>query len=250
MKTRILYLMLIGSMLLSACSGGAVTTSSTVTTPAVQAISASTAVTPSSSSRTKTTATTGVATPPTVKAPAAQAISASASVEADVYFCPEHRGTYFGSFYLKDIPAMSDSTYAIPTNLTGDMGENMLKTLTSDQAQLITGLVDIQKPSLQGIVDTRRQISTELRKFKDGSAVDEAAVLSLMEKYGAYDGEIIYNLAVHFAEVGHSLTDDQKTQLLALRKEMLGDLTYPSGAYLYSQPIAMPEIPNTDFPFT
>lgn len=37
------------------------------------------------------------------------------SVDADVYFCPERHGTYFGSFYLKDIRAMSDPTYAIPT---------------------------------------------------------------------------------------------------------------------------------------
>jgi hypothetical protein len=29
----------------------------------------------------------------------------------------------------------------------------------------------------------------------------------------------------------------------------LGDLMYPSGAYLYSQAIPMPEIPNTDFLF-
>ena len=36
---------------------------------------------------------------------------------------------------------------------------------------------------------------------------------------------------------------------MALRKQMLGDLRYPTGAYLYSQPIAMPEIPNTDFLF-
>ena len=61
------------------------------------------------------------------------------SVDADVYFCPERHGTYFGSFYLKDIFAMSDPTYAIPTNLTGDMGEAMLQKLNTDQAQLITG---------------------------------------------------------------------------------------------------------------
>jgi hypothetical protein len=74
-------------------------------------------------------------------------------------------------------------------------------------------------------------------------------VLDLMEKYGAYDGEIIYNLAVHFAEVRRTLTNDQKTQLASLRQEMLGDMMFPSGAYLYSQAIAMPEIPNTDFLF-
>ena len=78
------------------------------------------------------------------------------SVEADVYFCPERHGTYFGSFYLKDIPRWQ-SEFAIPTNITGDMGDAMLGTLTPDQAQSITGLVDIQRPYLQGIVDTRGQ---------------------------------------------------------------------------------------------
>ena len=171
------------------------------------------------------------------------------SLDADVYFCPERHGTYFGSFYLKDIHAMSDSTYAIPTNITGDMGETMLQTLNANQAQLITSLVDIQKPSLQGIVETRRAIATELRKFKDGGAADRATVLALMEKYGAYDGEIIYQLATHFTQVSQSLTSEQKAKLLAMRQESLGDLMYPSGAYLYSQPIAMPQIPNTDFLF-
>jgi hypothetical protein len=171
------------------------------------------------------------------------------SVEADVYFCPERHGTYFGSFYLKDIPAMSNPNYAIPTNLTGDMGETMLKVLTADQAKLVTSLVDIQKPYLTGIVETRRQVSVELRKFKDGSNADSAAVLGLMEKYGALDGEIIYNLAKNFTQVNQSLSADQKTQLTALRKEMLGDLMHPNGAYLYSQAVPMPDIPNTDFMF-
>jgi hypothetical protein len=171
------------------------------------------------------------------------------SVEADVYFCPERHGTYFGSFYLKDIKAMSDPTYAIPTNLTGDMGETMLQKLTSDQAQLITSLVNIEKSPLQGIVDTRRAVATELGKFKDGSTADQATVLSLMDQYRAYDGEIIYNMAVNFAKVGQSLTADEKAQLTALRTELLGDQSHPTGAYLYSQAIAMPEIPNTDFLF-
>jgi hypothetical protein len=171
------------------------------------------------------------------------------SVDADVYFCPERHGTYFGSFYLKDMHAMSDPTYAIPTDLTGDMGEAMLNILTPDQAQLITGLVDIQKPFLQGIVEARKEISTELRKFGDGSSPDRAAVLSLMREYGQLDGEIIFYLASNFTKVSQSLTSDQKAQLLALRQEMLGDEMYPSGAYLYSQAIPMPEIPNTDFLF-
>jgi hypothetical protein len=171
------------------------------------------------------------------------------SVEADVYFCPERHGTYFGSFYLKDIKAMSDPTYAIPTNLTGDLGETMLNTLNADQAKLITGLVDIQKPYLMGMVDAREQISVELRKFKDGGSADNATVMALMGKYGELDGSIIYNLAVNFNQVNQSLTSEQKAQLTALRQELLGDLSHPTGAYLYSQAIPMPEIPNTNFLF-
>ncbi len=171
------------------------------------------------------------------------------SVEADVYFCPERHGTYFGSFYLKDIPAMSNPEYAIPTDLTGDMGDAMLAILTPDQAQLITGLVDIQRSYLQGIVELRGQISTELRQFLSSSTADSDAVLGWMEQYGSLDGEIIYNMAVNFTSVNQTLTSDQREQLMALRKEMLGDLMYPSGAYLYSQAIPMPEIPNSDFLF-
>ena len=176
------------------------------------------------------------------------------SLDADVYFCPERHGTYFGSFYLKDAPAMNNPNYAIPTTLTGDMGATMLKTLTSDQAQQITSLVDIQKPALTGIVDVRRQIATELRKFKDGSTADpqgtrQATVLSLMDKYGQLDGEINYNMAVHFSQVSQSLTDAEKTQLLALRTQMLGDQLTPTGAYVYSNPIALPAPANTDFLF-
>jgi hypothetical protein len=171
------------------------------------------------------------------------------SVDADVYFCPERHGTYFGSFYLKDMHAMSDPTYAIPTDLTGDMGNAMLKILTADQAQLITALVDVQKTSLIGIVEARKEISTELRKFMDGRSADQATVLSLMREYGQLDGEIVYYLASNFAKVSQSLASDQNAQLLALREEMLGDQMYPAGAYLYSQAIPMPEIPNTDFLF-
>ena len=171
------------------------------------------------------------------------------SVEADVYFCPERHGTYFGSFYLKDIKAMSDPTYSIPTNLTGDLGELMLSKLTSDQASLITSLVDIQKPALDGIVSSREQVSLELRKFKDGSAADQATVMNLMAQYGAYDGEVIYNMAVNFAAVKNSLTPAQQAELDALRTELLGDVSHPNGAYLYSQAISMPEIPNSDFLF-
>jgi hypothetical protein len=171
------------------------------------------------------------------------------SVEADVYFCPERHGTYFGSFYLKDIKAMSDPSYAIPTDMTGNLGDEILAALTTDQAREISGLVDVLKPSLLGIVDTRRQISIELRKFLAGGTADKASVLTLMQHYGELDGEIIYTLAVTFTQVNNSLTSDQRAKLVAMRQELLGDLSHPTGAYLYSQPVPMPEIPSSDFLF-
>ncbi|MCP4536233.1 MAG: hypothetical protein GY832_03720 [Chloroflexi bacterium] len=79
--------------------------------------------------------------------------------------------------------------------------------------------------------------------------LDIAAVLNLMEEYGELDGAIVYNFATSFAQLDQSLSDEQRAQLMALRVEMLGDMVYPPGAYLYSEPVAMPEVPNTDFLF-
>jgi len=36
---------------------------------------------------------------------------------------------------------------------------------------------------------------------------------------------------------------------MTLRTDLLGDLSFPTGAYLYSDPIDIPVIPNTDFLF-
>jgi hypothetical protein len=77
------------------------------------------------------------------------------SVDADVYFCPERHGTYFGSFYLKDARAVGNPGYSIPTTMTGDMGEAFVAALTPQQSAIVTGLVDAQRTDLQGIVDTR-----------------------------------------------------------------------------------------------
>jgi hypothetical protein len=171
------------------------------------------------------------------------------SIDADVYFCPERHGTYFGSFYLKDQPAMHDPNYAIPTDLTGKIGDAMLAVLSPDQAAQITGLVEVQRPSLAKIVDVRRRIAAELRRFPTGGAADSAAVSAMMEEYGRLDGAIVYALAASFARVGRTLTGDQQAELAELRRQMLGDQTHPAGAYLYSQAVPMPEIPNTDFLF-
>ena len=168
------------------------------------------------------------------------------SVDADVYFCPERQATYFGSFYMKDRPAMGNAGYSISTSLTGDSGADFLALLTDTQRGKITGLVDQQRADLADIVDTRTAIATELRRPLTGGAIDESAVHTLSQHYGALDGEISYDYAAAFSGVGSTLTADQKQKMIALR-----NLTGYScqGAYLYSQPISMPENIPTAFLF-
>ncbi len=171
------------------------------------------------------------------------------SIQADVYFCPERQGTYFGSFYMKDAPAVGNPGYSIPVTMTAEMGETFLQALTTQQGSVITELVAAQKPALYAIVDRRTEVSTLLRGFMAGTTPDQAQVLGLMEAYGRLDGEIIYRYATAFAQVNGGLTEAQRTQLTGLRTLILGNLSQPSGAYLYSQAISMPTIPSSDFLF-
>jgi phosphatidylethanolamine-binding protein (PEBP) family uncharacterized protein/Spy/CpxP family protein refolding chaperone len=169
------------------------------------------------------------------------------NVEADVYFCPERHATYFGSFYMKDIPAMGNANYSISTSLTGDSGEAFLAALTEAQRGLVTSLVEQQRADLAEIVTTRRAIATELRRFMKEPSVDQAKILALSKRYGELDGEISYFYATAFAQVAKTLTAEQKKTLLKLRNL---DAKYTcKGAYLYSRAIDRPEVPNTDFLF-
>ncbi len=168
------------------------------------------------------------------------------SVEGDVYFCPERHATYFGSFYMKDAPAMGNPNYAISTRLTGDSGEAFLAALNPDQRRLITEIVDLQGEDLKSIVTTRRAIVAQLRRFIAGQAADKPAVISLSRQYGELDGAISYLYATRFAQVSRSLSEALKQRLMQLRNL---DGYVCRGAYLYSDPIPAPPIENTDFLF-
>ncbi|MGE5293301.1 MAG: hypothetical protein ACM3VT_00585, partial [Solirubrobacterales bacterium] len=169
------------------------------------------------------------------------------SVEADVYFCPERHATYFGSFYMKDIPAMGNNNYSISTSLTGDSGEAFLAALTGPQRTLVTSLVEQQRQDLNEIVQIRRAISTELRRFMKEDAADKDKVMSLSRRYGELDGETSSYYCMAFSQVAKTLTADQRETLLKLRN--LDAKFTCKGAYLYSQAIDMPAIPDTDFLF-
>ena len=166
------------------------------------------------------------------------------SLEADTYFCPERHGMYFGGFGMKTAPAMGKKDYSISTSLTGDSGEAFLATLSDGQRKLITDLVNLQRRDLNEIVKTRRAIATELRCFLKGESADRAKVLSMSKRYGELDGEISYLYATAFAEVGKTLTAQQKEKLARMRASNPSD---PKGPFLYSSPINMPKIENTDF---
>jgi Spy/CpxP family protein refolding chaperone len=168
------------------------------------------------------------------------------SLEADTYFCPERHGMYFGGFGMKTAPAMGKQNYSISTSLTGDSGEAFLATLTDVQRKHITDLPDLQRQDLNEIVKTRRAIATELRHFQKGESADQAKVLSLSKRYGELDGEMSYLYATAFADVGKTLTAQQKEKLAKMRTTNPAD---PKGPFLYSTPISTPKITNTDFLF-
>ena len=156
------------------------------------------------------------------------------SVEADTYFCPERQGTYFGGFYMKDMPAMNKRDYDISTSITGDSGEDFLnKVLNATQRGYIMGILDEQEELLNEVVDVRREFSMELRKLLKGQQPDKNKLIELGHRYGELDGEISWNYAVAFVKVNVSLTDDQRAALMKLRN-LDGYESAPY--YIYSSP--------------
>ncbi|MCP3937628.1 MAG: hypothetical protein GY708_19920 [Actinomycetia bacterium] len=183
-------------------------------------------------------------------------------VDADTYFCPERHGTYFGSFYMKDIPAMlsqqAGSDMTINENLTGEYGDRFLEALNAEQRALIEGLADTQRPLMEELVATRLAISTQLRRLWEEPDADRVAVESevatLSERYGQLDGQLVALYVTAFEEVYDSLTDDQISSLWTLRQsaEHLGLVDDPCSlspddlTYLYSQTIDTPDAGDTD----
>ncbi len=165
------------------------------------------------------------------------------SLEADSYFCPERQGTYYGSFYIKDAPAIGVEGYNINEQLTATAGRALSDStegyVSSDQAALVSSLVDTQRSNLysgsSNIVQARTDISTALRSLITEAELSEAfkdAVLAeVLEKSGSYgelDGENNFHYATVFAELYHSLTSGQMEQLTTLRQEIMSG-TYDDG---------------------
>ena len=172
------------------------------------------------------------------------------SLEADIYFCPERHGTYYGGFYIKDAPAVGHEGYSIDEQMTATAGAALIDTtkgyVTQAQATTMYNLVAAQKDNLNSIVSTRTQIATLLRTLLGSSAsVDSVRtqVLALSGTYGELDGASNYEYATTFAQVYKTLSAEQKTRLATLRKSMMSgkyadgtafDFSVASTPFLYS----------------
>lgn len=168
------------------------------------------------------------------------------SLDADVYFCPERHGTYFGGFFMKDYPAMNNPDYFISTATTGDKGRDFLEILNTDQRALITGIIEEQRSWLDEIAKIRLEISTELRKSMTGGTINKTKVYSLIKRYGELDGLMSCLYASRFSAVNRTLTSTQRDKLIKLRALDV----IPPGAYRFSTPVSMPTVPNTDYMFS
>jgi hypothetical protein len=196
-------------------------------------------------------------------------------VEADVYFCPERHGTYYGSFYIKDAPAVGHEGYSINEQLTATAGAALCDSskgyVTASQAADISSLVDTQRNNLYAsptanIVSIRSTIAALLRGLMVSTATSAAVktqVLALSATYGELDGENNYHYATVFTRVYSTLTADQKAKLMTLRKSIMSgtyadgtpfDFTFCTTPFLYSSVIKdlnvlAPYIANTDYLF-
>lgn len=168
------------------------------------------------------------------------------SVEADTYFCPERHGTYFGGFYMKDMPAMGKRDYDISTALTGDAGEAFLEALTPQQRARLTDVIERQRRALREIVEVRRIVSTRLRGFLRGEGPSEREIVSLGRRCGQLDGELAYEYATAYVAIAGTLDARQRETLQRLRPYQGRE---EGTAFLYSDRIPVPSFPDPAFLF-
>jgi Spy/CpxP family protein refolding chaperone len=170
------------------------------------------------------------------------------SIKADTYFCPERHGTYFGGFYMKDMPAMGKRDFDISTSVTGDSGRTFIEEILTDKQRAhITSIPEKQRKTLAEVVQVRRAVSIELRRLLSGEKPDKKKLLGLGRSYGELDGEMSWHYATAFAEINRTLTDEQRKRLVKLRNlDGYKSATY----YIYSRPgQGKPDLKKADFLF-
>ena len=171
------------------------------------------------------------------------------SVSSDVYFCPERHGTYFGSFYIKDAPAVGHPGYSIDETMTATVGRALTESsqgyISGAGAAIMNSLVTTQRENLyasstSSMVAARTKISEALRSLIRSAAPSaqtladvEATVDAYSRVYGALDGENNCHYATTFNRLynnvgGSYMTSAQRASLAALRRKYM-TVTYPDG---------------------
>ena len=172
------------------------------------------------------------------------------SLVSDVYFCPERHGTYFGSFYIKDAPAIGHPGYSIDEALTATVGSALVDStkgyISADGATTMNALVDTQRQNLYAnatanMVLARTQVSQALRSLitsTEPSAAFLSSVRAIVDQYsamyGELDGENNYNYATTFYTLWNNIggtyfTTAQKASLATLRQQYM-TVTYTGGS--------------------
>jgi hypothetical protein len=163
------------------------------------------------------------------------------SETADIYFCPERHGTYFGGFYMKDYPAMGNPDYFIPTELTGQSGDVFLNRILDDnQKRHLEEIPELQKEWLETILSIRREISQIFRARLTGSPPDYDRIIELSRLYGEMDGSMSWLYADRFASINATLSEKQREDLIILRNQNI----FPDGLYYYATPGELREFEN------
>lgn len=171
---------------------------------------------------------------------------------SDSFFPPGKLADFWGFQYLRD---NDPSEMGHAGDFLTSAALNTLYNLTSEQRAELIALAESQVASINEYGYMRFTLIDAFNRLLEGNlpagttGLNEEAVKAYSAELYRLDGAIIYNFAVNFARVSQTLTSEQREKLMTFREEMLGDLMYPTGAYLYSQSIQMPEITNTDFLF-
>jgi len=115
---------------------------------------------------------------------------------------------------------------------------DFLSILSAEQSAAVHQIVEKQEPLLDEIIQIRTDVSLELRKALNNDTPDKNKVFTLIKRYGELDGELSYKCAICFSKISESLSQEQRSKLVSLR----GLDEIPEGAYLFSDPIALPDL--------
>ena len=157
------------------------------------------------------------------------------NITTDTYFCPERFQTMFGSFYVKDAPAVGNINYTISSNLTANSGISFNNVLNTVQQNLMANITTINIIMLKKIVELRKKISTELRNSISNSTLNITNILFWSQRIGILDADINYNSIKVIKNL--ALTTTQLQSIKTMRQNILGDLAYPENPFLFATKI-------------